>query len=60
MTDDKIIWRDDLQQRLRRSRDTILRWVKSGKLPKPDYELSRYAVGWNLSTLHRHGIKLPQ
>lgn len=60
MESDRIIWRDELQTKLQRSTDTIRRWVKVGKLPKPDYEMSRASIGWNLSTLHQHGIKLPQ
>jgi hypothetical protein len=38
--------------------ETLRRWMKAGKLPKPDVDLSHRTRGWRLSTLRRAGIKL--
>jgi len=53
-----IIWRCDLPAKLNKSTETIRRWLKEGKLPTPDVNLSLQARGWKLRTLHEAGIKL--
>jgi len=59
MTDDRVIWRRDLRAALCGvSDETLRRWMKQGKLPKPDVDLSLRTRGWRLSTLRRAGIKL--
>jgi len=55
---DKVIWRKDLEQRLNVGSETIRRWMVAGKLPKPDVDLSRRTRGWKLSTLRSAGINL--
>lgn len=55
---DEIIWRPDLCTKLKRSSECVRRWIKSGKLPKPDVALSHRTMGWRMSTLHAAGIKL--
>jgi hypothetical protein len=57
-SDDKIIWRSDLRANTKVCSDTIRRWLKSGRLPKPDVELSRRTLGWKVSTLRAAGIDL--
>lgn len=58
MSDDTVIWRKDLAKRLNRSSETIRQWMASGKLPKPDVDLSLKTRGWKLSTLRAAGINL--
>lgn len=60
MSDDRIIWRQDLQKILAVSLDTMARYLKTpGKLPPPDVALSSKKIGWRLSTLHAAGVKVP-
>lgn len=55
---DPVIWRADLAKRMNRSSETLRQWIKSGKLPKPDVDLSQKTRGWKLSTLRAVGINL--
>lgn len=55
---DRVIWRQDLQELMRVSSETIRRWVKSGQLPQPDVSMSQRVRGWRLSTLRAAGINL--
>ena len=57
-SNDKVIWRRDLEHRLNVGSETIRRWMASGRLPKPDVDLSRRTRGWKLSTLREAGINL--
>lgn len=54
----KVIWRQDLQERLNVTSNTVRRWMLAGKLPPPDVDLSRKTKGWLLSTLAEAGIRL--
>lgn len=54
----KVIWRQDLQERLNVTSNTVRRWMLAGKLPPPDVNLSRQTKGWLLSTLVAAGIRL--
>lgn len=59
MTEDRIIWRADLRAALNNvSDETVRRWLKAGKLPTPDVELSNRTKGWKFSTLEKAGINL--
>jgi len=58
MEDDKVIHRKDLTTAMRRSRETIRRWLKDGTLPKPDVRLNRQAMAWKVSTLRAAGFNL--
>ena len=53
---DRLVSRADLCQTLSVGQEAIRRWIKSGKLPKPDVALSRKTLMWKLSTLHAAGI----
>ena len=58
-TEDRVIWRRDLMQLLGgKSADTIRRYLKDGKLPKPDVDLSMRTKGWKVSTLRAAGINV--
>lgn len=60
MTEDRILWRQELQQKLGVSLDTMTRYLKTpGKLPPPDVNLSPKKIGWRVSTLHAAGVKVP-
>ncbi|MCX8567031.1 MAG: hypothetical protein ON057_001758 [Glomeribacter sp. 1016415] len=48
---DRVIWRRDLQQKLNVHSNTVSVWIKEGRLPKPDVNLSNRTKGWKLSTL---------
>lgn len=58
MSDDTVIWRKDLAKLLNCTSETIRKWMLSGKLPKPDVDLSLKTRGWKLSTLRAAGINL--
>lgn len=55
---DRVIWRQDLVRIMCVSSETVRRWMASGKLPRPDVEISRRTRGWKLSTLRLAGIDL--
>lgn len=55
---DRVIWRQDLKEKIGVHSETIRRWIRSGKLPAPDVTLSRKTTGWKLSTLRAAGINL--
>jgi predicted DNA-binding transcriptional regulator AlpA len=57
--DDKIVYRRDLQVTLRVSSETLRRWIKAGRLPKPDVSVSARTTGWRMSTLSAAGFSLP-
>lgn len=56
---DPIIWRDDLRLALNGiSNDTVRRWLKSNRLPKPDIFPTRKTMGWKMSTLIGAGFDI--
>lgn len=57
-TEDRVIFRPELQTLLHVSSETIRRWLVAKRLPKPDVALSRKTVGWKRSTLESAGIRL--
>lgn len=57
-TEDRILFRPDLLKALDVTTDTLRRWMKDGKVPAPDIDMSRLKRGWRLSTLQAAGIKL--
>jgi len=57
--DDRLILRKDLPGEMRVTTETVRRWLRDGKLPEPDVNLSQRTRGWRLSTLRRAGINLP-
>lgn len=56
--DDPVIWRNDLMKRMSVTSETMRRWLKDGKLPKPDVDLSNRTRGWKTSTLRAAGINV--
>lgn len=56
--EDRVIWRPDLCKMLGVGSQCVREWIKKGKLPKPDIDLSTRTKGWRLSTLHRAGVRL--
>jgi len=55
---DRVIWRADLQAHFRVHSETMRRWLRSGKLPVPDVDISQRTRGWKLSTLRAAGIDI--
>lgn len=55
---DPIVWRDQLRCVLGVSNQTVLRWLKTSRLPKPDIYPSRKTMGWRLSTLRAAGFNI--
>lgn len=55
---DRVIFRPELMTQLNVGTETIRRWMKEEKLPKPDVDISRKTRGWKLSTLQAAGIGL--
>lgn len=58
ISEDPVIWRMDLQDRMHVTSETLRRWMIAGKLPPPDVAISRRTKGWKLSTLRAAGINL--
>jgi hypothetical protein len=55
---DRIIFRADLQAQLKVGSEAIRRWIRDGKLPTPDVNISLRTRAWRLSTLQAAGINL--
>jgi predicted DNA-binding transcriptional regulator AlpA len=55
---DRVIWRRELQAATDVSSETVRRWMRDGKLPRPDVALSHRTKGWRMSTLRAAGINL--
>jgi predicted site-specific integrase-resolvase len=55
---DYVILRRHLRERLEVCNETIRQWIRTGKLPPPDVNLSRRVQGWRVSTLRNHGINI--
>jgi len=55
---DRVIWRPDLAVMLGVGSQCVRKWVKAGRLPKPDVDLSQRTKGWRMSTLRAAGINL--
>ena len=56
---DRVVWRSELMALTNvTSSETIRRWMKEGKLPKPDVALSQRTTGWRLSTLKAGGVNV--
>jgi predicted DNA-binding transcriptional regulator AlpA len=53
---DRVIWRRELQAATCVSSETVRRWMRDGKLPAPDVNLSHRTRGWRMSTLRAAGI----
>lgn len=58
MSEDRIIYRQDLYKMLGVTSETLRKWLKDNRLPPADIAISRRTVGWRLSTLHAAGIRL--
>lgn len=55
---DRIIYRHDLREILQVTHETMQRWIQTGKLPKPDVDISRKKVGWKMTTLRNAGLNI--
>lgn len=55
---DRLVFRDDLGAALGVGSEALRRWIKAGKLPKPDVAITRRTMAWRLSTLQAAGIGL--
>lgn len=55
---DRLIFREDLVTTLGVGKEALRRWIKAGKLPKPDVAITRRTMAWKLSTLQAAGIGL--
>jgi predicted DNA-binding transcriptional regulator AlpA len=55
---DRVIWRKDLMAILGVTTVCMSIWLKAGKFPKPDVDISQKAKGWRISTLRAAGINL--
>lgn len=55
---DRVIWRPDLQKMMGVTSETVRRWMKAKRLPKPDVAMSSKTLGWRVSTLRNAGINI--
>ncbi len=58
MSNDRVIWRRELAAMMGVGSECIRRYIKTGKIPAPDVDLSLRTRGWRLSTLNKAGIGL--
>jgi len=58
MTQDRVIYRQDLYKMLGVTSETLRRWLHEGRMPAPDVAITQRTVGWRLSTLQAAGIRL--
>lgn len=58
MTEEQIITRRELQEKIGVHSDTMRLWIKKKKLPPFDVNLSRVTKGWRRSTLKAAGINV--
>jgi len=58
MTEDRVIYRQDLYKMMSVTSETLRRWLRDGKIPAPDVAITQRTVGWRLSTLQAAGIRL--
>lgn len=54
--EDRVIYRSELPALLHVGTEAVRRYIKAGKLPAPDVDLSRRTRGWRISTLRAAGI----
>ncbi len=47
----KRITKKELAELLGVSESTVYRWIKTGRLPQPQYSTSGYSLGWLESTI---------
>jgi hypothetical protein len=52
----QVMFRPEFTRRVQKSAETVRRWLKAGKLPRPDVDGGRYCQGWKLSTLKDAGF----
>lgn len=58
---DRVVWRAELREICGNvCSETIRLWIKSGRLPPPDVQLSLKTKGWTASALRRAGIPIPE
>lgn len=55
---DRLVWRAELCEKMNVGSEAVRRWIKDGKLPKPDVAITRRTKCWKLSTLRAHGVGL--
>lgn len=56
--EDRVIWRPELTKLMGVTSNTVRRWMKTERLPKPDVDMSRKTQGWRISTLRSAGINI--
>ena len=55
---DKLFYRNELAAALGVSTETLRRWIRAEKIPKPDIDMSRKTQAWRLSSLQAAGVGL--
>jgi predicted DNA-binding transcriptional regulator AlpA len=50
---DRVLFKTDLARRYGKSRETIWRWIKSGRLPAPDVRVAGQDA-WREATIRTH------
>lgn len=56
--EDRVIWRPEFTKLMGVTSETVRRWLKENRLPKPDVDMSRKTQGWRVSTLRNAGINI--
>lgn len=55
---DRMVWRSDMRRAMRCSSETIRRYMREGRLPALDVDITSKMQGWRLSTLHAAGVRI--
>ena len=56
---DRVIFREEVARLFNIQSDTVGKWIRERRLPKPDVAVSRKRQGWNASTLRALGFNVP-
>jgi predicted site-specific integrase-resolvase len=56
--EDRTIFRQDLYKELKVTSETLRQWIKKGKIPPADLNVSQRKVAWRASSLRAAGLKI--
>lgn len=56
---DRVVYRDELARLADVESETIGKWIRERRIPKPDVAVSRKRQGWHASTLRALGYVVP-
>ena len=58
MSEEAVIYRQELYKKMGVTSHTLCQWIKKGKIPPADITITRRTVAWRISTLKEAGINI--